>query len=293
MSGTESMEVHAFPPESATVQVEVAARTRAGTGRVVNTDHHLVVRLARRFDTVLTSLDPGHVPEVYDERGYALVVADGIGDGAAAESASRLAIVSLAHLALVFGHWRLRLSEDIADDVIQQLDRFYRFTHGLLDATGKAHETGPLRSSLTAAVSAGDQLFVAHAGHSRAYLFRGGTLIQLTRDHTVVSHRAAAAAVAPTGAGLQDGPHVLVNTLGSPRQSLAIEVKRVILVDNDLVVVCTNGLTDALPDDRIVQILGSDAGLEGKVQMLLDAAFAEAQAADDVTAVAARYQIRT
>jgi protein phosphatase len=278
----------AFPPESATVRVEVAAQTKAGIGRALNTDHHLVLRLQRRLETMLTSLDPGQVPEFYDERGYALVVADGLGDGAAAESASRLAVASLAHLALLFGQWRLRVSEDIADDVIQRLDRFYRFTHGLLDAARQANESGPLRSALTAVMSAGDQLFVAHAGHSRAYLFRDGTLIQLTRDQTLVPHPS----VVPFVNGLRDGRHVLVNSLGS-QQNLAVDIERITLADGDVVVVCTNGLTDALGEDRIGQILGSDVAIGGKVQMLLDAAFAEGQATDDVTVVGARYQMTT
>jgi protein phosphatase len=174
--------------------------------------------------------------------------------------------------------------------VIQRLDRFYRFTHGLLDAARQTDQTAPLRSALTAVMSAGDQLFVAHAGHSRAYLFRDGTLIQLTRDQTLLSHPA----VVPFASGLRDGRHVLVNSLGSPEQHhLAVDIERIALVNGDVVVVCTNGLTDALPEDRIAQILGTDVGIEGKLQMLLDAAFAEGQATDDVTVVGARYQMTT
>src|SRR4051812_33035534 len=69
-----------FPPPSSTVQVTFGAQSRRGRSRVVNEDHYLVLRLGRYQETLLTSLPNDAVAARFDEYGYAMVVADGMGD---------------------------------------------------------------------------------------------------------------------------------------------------------------------------------------------------------------------
>jgi serine/threonine protein phosphatase PrpC len=70
---------------SATVDVELAGRTHRGTVRLINTDHFLVIRLSRRQETLLRA-GQGRPAQAFNESGYIMLVADGLGDDGAARS---------------------------------------------------------------------------------------------------------------------------------------------------------------------------------------------------------------
>src|SRR5437899_8610769 len=77
---------------SSKVRAEVGALSHPGKVRPNNEDSFLAARFARSMLTLTTNLSPDQVPDRYEEAGYALVVADGIGGAAAGEVASSLAI---------------------------------------------------------------------------------------------------------------------------------------------------------------------------------------------------------
>ena len=277
-----------FPPLSATARAEFAVRTRNGGSQPVNEDHHLVTRLARSHETLFTSLPAELVPR-FDEYAYAMVVADGM--GTSGELASRLAIVALVELALRFGEWRLRVEDGIARDIIDKINMFYRQIDSALVHANRSAGTAPLHTTLTAAVSAGRDLFFAHVGHSRAYLLRDDDLIQLTRDHTHMVRKDAARAplVDLTGAA-SDRHHILTDALGAGVVDPQIDIERLTLANRDTVMLCTNGLTDAIGDKTIAEVLGSKQPVDAQAATLISLA-EQAAAADDVTVVLARYHV--
>jgi PPM family protein phosphatase len=282
-----------FPPPSSTVQVRFAAESRPGRSRLVNEDHYLVIRLGRHQETILTSLPEQTIGKRFDEYGYAMVVADGFGPAGGGEIASRLAIATLVHLVRHFGKWNLRVDHDIARDIMARAELFYRHVDSAV-----VHEslTGPipgLQTTLTATFGAGRDLFFAHVGHSRAYLFREGHLWRLTRDHTIGPSRTTSSPVAPlvdVSATARDLKHIITNTIGM-RGSVGptIDLERLQLADNDVVLVCTNGLTDAVDERAIGDVLGSGASPDDRCRTLVELATA-ANAEDDVTALVAEYE---
>src|SRR4051812_27533275 len=76
-----------FPPPSATVHARFGAQSRRGRSRLVNEDHYLVLRLARNQETLLTSLSDQAIVAPFEEHGYAMVVADGMGGTGTGEAA--------------------------------------------------------------------------------------------------------------------------------------------------------------------------------------------------------------
>jgi serine/threonine protein phosphatase PrpC len=275
-----------FPPLSALVHADFAARSRRGPGRD-NTDHYLVIRLQRSQETLLTSLPA--VGKRFDEQAYGCVIADGMGE--TGEKASRLTISALLELALRYCHWQVRVDERVATEVMESLTEFYRQIDCALVAANRTTADTPLLTTLTALVSAGKDLFFAHVGHSRAYLYRGDQLIQLTRDHTQAAQRTrpAASLVDPTEAVL-DLHHMVTEALGSSSIDRRIDVERVTLVNRDVVMLCTNGLTDVVGDEEIARVLGSDRTPDEKTATLIDAAI-RSHANDDVTVVIGHYDI--
>lgn len=279
-----------FPPASATVRADFAARSQRGRLRAVNEDHYLVLRLERGQETLLTSLPDSHAVGRFEERGYAMIVADGMGETGAGEIASRIAVASLVELAVHFGKWQIRVDPAVAQDVMARLEHFYRQISGALvleSASGRRL----LRTTLTAAVSGGRDLFFAHLGHSRAYLYRKGELIQITKDHTLHTGRDPTEAnQLPAASVTSDLEHAGSDTTGAGVVSPGINIERFGLRDRDVVLLCTSGLTNAVPDEAIARVLGSNGTPDEQCDALIAAATA-ACADDDATVVVGHYHV--
>ncbi len=100
----------------------VDPRTAART----NTDHYLAIRLGRMQETLLSSLPPADLPPRFEEYGYALVVADGLGDRGSGARASRVALSALAQLAIRYGRWNVRVDADSIADITEQGEFLYQ-----------------------------------------------------------------------------------------------------------------------------------------------------------------------
>ena len=277
-----------FPPLTTLVQAEIGAASRRRSGERESSDQYLVLKLGRSQETLLTSLPPGAIAKRFDESAYGMVVADGM--GSLGDVASGLSVAGLLQLALRFGRWNLRVDDQQAVDIIERITHFYRQIDSALVNVNRQGGVAPLYSTLTAVVSGGRDLFFAHVGHSRAYLFRAGALIRLTRDHTRASLRQRARHLVDLSGAASDVNHVLTDALGAGSEDPRIDVERLTLADGDIVMLCTNGLTDALADQKIAAILGSNRPAQEMCETLLSRAL-EGGIDDDVTVVLSRYHV--
>jgi len=258
------------PPPSGPVEAVFGARSRRGLLRSANDDHYLILRLGRHQETLLTSLPDNEIPERFDEYAYGMVVADGM--GRAGETASRLAISTLVHLGIYFGKFHVRVDEPIAEEMVDRAQRFYRSIDSTLVKASQNSSSG-LQSTLTAVYTAGNELFFAHVGRSRAYVFRDGELMQLTHDHTVILESPGRPALGKAGAAAR------------------VDIERCGLLDGDTILLCTNGLTDMVKDAQIATVLESQGTPDEQSAALVDLAIT-AGGSDDVTALVAHYRFR-
>jgi PPM family protein phosphatase len=279
-----------FNPLSASVRVEFGARSRPGNQRA-NEDHYLIFRVGRSQKMLASSLREADLPGHFEEYGYVMLVADGVGPLGSGAVASRLAISTLAHLLLYFGNWNLRIDERTAADVTHRAEWFY---HRTADALSAKSHLEPLLAgmgtTLTAVFSAGDDLFYAHVGHSRAYLFRDGQLILLTRDHTLAQRLVERHGPVPVEPVAQDLKHILTDALGGAGRTPEVDIERLKLWDNDCILLCTDGLTDVVDDEAIADALALPRQLDEQCQALTDLAVAR-RGNDDVTVLLANYRI--
>ena len=223
----------------------------------------------------------------FDEYGYGMVVADGLGPSG--EAASRLAVSTLVDLAIHFGRWQVRIDEPIAEEVLDRARRFYQSVDAALVAVGRDSERR-LRTTMTTVYTAGTALFFAHVGHSRAYLFRDRQLTQLTHDHTVQRTRARGPLIVDVAAASQDLHHVVTQTLGRTGPGASqIDLERFGLLHDDIILLCTNGLSDAIEDGQIAAALRAHSLPDEQCRALVDLAVA-AGGRDDVTALVAHYR---
>jgi PPM family protein phosphatase len=283
--------IGALRPPSATVQVEFAARSHAGRSQTHNEDHYLIQALGRTQRTLSTSLPAADLPGPFEEYAYVMLVADGVGGKGPGALASRVALSTLAHLALHFGQWNVRVDEQTAADIVERAEWFYQQTHDVLREKGlNRAETAGMATSLTAAYSAGDELFVAHVGHTRAYMFRTGELVQLTHDQTVASRFAEAVRPTPVAVESDDLRHILTDTIGGSNANPEVEISRHRLVHGDCVLLCTDGLSDLVSDDGIAEVLTLRRSLDEQCTRLIDLAL-DRGGTDNVTVVLAQYNI--
>ena len=256
-----------------------------------NTDHYLAVKLGRVQETLISSLAPADLPPRFEEYAYSIFVADGRGRRAAGARGSRVALSTLAHLAIRYGKWHVRVDPETAEHIKEQIEFFSRQAH---DALYNAHladsEPTDLATSLTAVYIAGTDLFAMGIGNSRALLFRDDHLVQLTTDRTF--DRWLGAAHTRTS---KDAPPDLRNAHGATaggQPDGPVGIEHVQLASGDRLVLCTNGLTDFVKERDIAEALTSRRHPREQCQELVDLAIATGSA-DDITVVVADYRLRT
>jgi protein phosphatase len=286
------LRVDEFQPLSALVTVEFGASSHAGHDRPQNEDHYMILRLRRDQEILATSLLPFDLPGRFEERGYAMMVADGGGIAGSGAQASRLALSTIAHLAVHTGRWNLRLDAQTAESIIERAEWLYDGAARAVDQQGLSTPAlAGMATTLTTIFSAGNELFYAHVGNSRAYLFRDGELIQLTRDHTLDQRLSEVMGpVAVPRAPQHDLKNILTDAIGGGRGVPAVDVERFRLADNDIILLCTDGLTASLDDDTIADVLAHPRRLPDQCKLLIELA-SKSACSDDATALLARYHI--
>jgi PPM family protein phosphatase len=279
--------------QSALVRVDIAALSHPGNVRHNNEDHYLVVRFGRSLDVLMTNLPKGDTQGKAEEMGYGLVVADGMGGAEGGEVASRLAINTLIDLVLAVPDWILRLDLDgeQAQKIMRRSTRRYRqVSDKISQQADRDPQLAGMGTTMTAAVSLAENLIVTHVGDSRAYLFREGKLLQLTRDQTIVQALLDMGEISREGAAAHPWRHILTQALGKPGSDLQVESRHVKLGDGDCLLLCTDGLTEMVPDANIVEVLGREETAGRACSALLSLAL-ERGGKDNVTVIVARYRM--
>ncbi len=141
-------------------------------------------------------------------------------------------------------------------------------------------------TTATVCVVMNGEAVLGQVGDSRAYLFRGGRLTQLTRDQTLRQLMIEKGQIDPENASDVFGAHIILQAVGTS-PDVEVDLKRVPLEGGDALLICSDGLVDALADAAIGETLGeASTSEEACAQLILRAR--EAGASDNVTCVVAR-----
>jgi protein phosphatase len=218
------------------------------------------------------------------------VVADGMGGHAAGEVASAMATKTV-HETLVGApdpdETRLVRDHGLEDpaDVLRERLR-YAMNQASIRIRRESEarpETRGMGTTLVVLVVDGDQAHLAHVGDSRAYLFRQGRLIRLTRDHTVVQQEIDAGRLTPEIARCLHHRHILTQSVGYHGPVEPDTTTRVV-EPGDVFVLCSDGLTDPLDDDALARII-EGTPIDMLAHVLVEEAL-KAGTEDNVTVVA-------
>ena len=220
-----------------------------------------------------------------------MVVADGMGGAAAGERASALAVGSVEAFVLNTLKWFLHLSGHDEHALLAELRQsLERADRTVVERARSNPALQGMGTTLTMAYSVATDLYIVHAGSSRAYLFRAGELEQLTSDHTLVQTLIDGGAISPENARRRKWRNVVTNVIGGPSEGVFAEIHKLALLDGDTLLFCTDGLTQPVSDDAIAEVLGHHPDPDDACARLVDLALSRG-GPDNVTAVVARYQV--
>jgi protein phosphatase len=218
-------------------------------------------------------------------------VADGMGGHASGEVAARIAVEEMAEFFRLTGR-----DGEATWPFAEERARSYpenRLLAGIkianLRILERARAEGSLQGMGTTLVCAsftgrGREVLVAHVGDSRAYLLRRGSLSQLTEDHSLLNDVLRAKQLTPQEIATFPHKNVILRALGM-RETVEVDVQRLELEADDLLLLCCDGLSGPVPDARTAEIVRAGRGdLKRTAQALIDAAI-EAGGPDNVTCV--------
>lgn len=276
--------------QSQRVAVEMHGVSHPGKVRPRNEDVFLTARVERSFTTLQSNLAAGLVPDHSSDVTHAMVVADGMGGMAAGEVASQLAVSTLVSHFLGTSNWIMRTGTWENQTLLERMTERYRRANTVVHQISRAHpELAGMGTTMTLAFNVGASLFVGHIGDSRAYLFRGTRLQQLTRDHSLAQDLVDSGMLSPDQVATHQLRHVLTQALGQQEAGENAQVQKLSFQDGDRVLLCSDGLTNMVSDDEMTRILAANRSVVETCESLLGAAL-DNGGKDNVTIALAHYR---
>lgn len=200
-----------------------------------------------------------------------VVLADGMGGHNAGEVASRMAVTLIAEQ---LGEWL----PDNSDASMRELRRAMAVgvdaaNRSIFEAANTNADYHGMGTTLVLAVVHQGEMVLGHAGDSRAYLWREGTLKQLTRDHSLLQEQIDSGLITLAEAAMSSNHNLVTRALGV-EDLVLLDVQHHPIEEGDLYLLCSDGLTDMLDDEEIAEELADSTVFdpETRAQRLIDLA---------------------
>ena len=207
-------------------------------------------------DYVFVSIAPiGNLPNVF-------IVADGMGGHNAGDYASKYTVEMIEE--------QIRESErtvaaDILKDAIEKANSYIRSM-----ARGDSALTG-LGTTVVAASVKGTILQVANVGDSRLYIVNQNEIRQITRDHSLVAEMVRMGGIDQRTARFHPDKNIITRAVGA-LDTVEADFFQETLVQGDIILLCSDGLTNMLEDEEIQKIIIRQNSLSEKGKALIQAA---------------------
>ena len=236
-----------------------------------------MLRVAEQYATTDTGRQRRANEDSLLARSPLFVVADGMGGAQAGEVASKIA-VDLFEQGL--GD-TVQPEGDLAARASAANARIHELSHTNAEQAG-------MGTTLTAVYVAPEEVAIAHVGDSRAYRLRAGELMRLTDDHSLVDELMRQGKITPEEAIDHPQRSVITRALG-PEPAVEIDTRSYAARAGDVYLLCSDGLTTMLPEERLSEILRSHQRLRDAGEALIAAAN-DAGGRDNITVVLFRLE---
>ena len=268
-------------------EIDVYGLTHPGKVRTENQDHFLICSLRKQMVVHLTSLTETDSLMGESERlAFVAMVADGVGGGTKGAEASRVTLETATQY--VSRSMRCYYAARSADErgFSEALQEAAFQCHADLMRRGEENpENRGMATTLTLYLSVWPRVFLLQVGDSRCYLLRDGELTQITRDQTMAQELVDLGALKPEEAPNTRLAHTLSSSIGG-RQSSPV-VSQFDMTWGTVVLLCSDGLTDHVSDERIRDRLRSMTSARQVCEDLLQEAL-EGGGSDNITVIVGR-----
>ena len=206
-------------------------------------------------DCVYSSVEPiGSLPNLF-------IVADGMGGHKAGDIASRLTVDSVTS----------QLSKSNGRDYITLInDTIIKANEEVINKAAESEDYAGMGTTLVVATIFNNVLKVANVGDSRLYII-GDDIIQITRDHSLVEEMVISGQLDRADARIDTRKNIITRAIGGERHVEA-EMFSVELKPDDLVLMCSDGLSNMVDDEKILQIVKSNPDIEEAARILISTA---------------------
>jgi protein phosphatase len=219
-----------------------------------------------------------------------LVVADGMGGHASGEIASRMAVDAIRNYFDAPGEGCKppligRYDDDLTEDT-NRLGSAVRLANmAIYEAAQRNDKWRGMGTTIVCALLNKRKLSIAHVGDSRLYLIRAGGIEQLTDDHSVVAEQVKRELISREEADQSEIKNMLTRALGT-ETNVEVDLNQLNLLGNDVLVLCTDGLTNMVRDEEILSLVlaGRDPSV---VSQRLIARANEGGGKDNITVIVA------
>ena len=265
-------------------QLELYGRTDVGCVRTGNEDGFLLQIAGKP----MPSLNAVPKEGVLGPAEVIAAVSDGMGGAAAGEVASRTALVTLSRY---LEERNPSLTQGDCSAKVRLVEAAVHLANQAVIEKGR--EMGikkTMGATITAALFAGDALYLFQVGDSRAYVMRAGCLAPVTRDQSFVGHLVAMGTITEEQALKHPQRNVILQALGT-QDHLKVDVSYLPLCRGDLVLLCSDGLYSEFEPDALNELVNQSAALPlpELVNRLVDTAV-ESGGKDNITVLGIRAQ---
>ena len=222
------------------------------------------------------SSDTGRVREINQDSYFCseykdihvFAVADGMGGHNAGEVASRIAVETIKDLLYNF-------REDLINGQLEVSNFINKL---LLEANEKilikANEDKDLKgmgTTITLVCILENEIFIGHIGDSRAYIYSDEKLVQITEDHSLVAELVKNGTITEIEAINHPQKNVITRALGTDKE-VKIDIFNRKVNKDDIIILCTDGLTNLVSEDRIKHVLIENEDVQKSCDILTNAA---------------------
>ena len=266
-------------------EIDVYGLTHVGKVRKENQDHFLICQLKKQMVVQRTSLpQTGHLMAEPERLAFLMMVADGVGGAAKGAEASRLALEAVTRY--VANGMRCYYAAHDDGELTETLQEGALQCHAELVRQGEDHpECRGMATTLTLYLGVWPRAYLLQVGDSRCYLLREGELTQITRDQTMAQELIDLGVITRTAAENTRLAHTLSSSIGG-RQTAPVVTR----IDNnwgDVALLCSDGLTNHVTDERIRDVLRSMKSAKQVCQDLLQEAL-DGGGSDNISIIVAR-----
>lgn len=217
---------------------------------------HIGRRRDMNQDYMYTSTTPvGNLPNLF-------VVADGMGGHNAGEYASRFTVDKVVEVISQNGQ---------QEPVAAMKEALTEANSQLLEEAGADPSKSGMGTTVVAATVIGDLLHVANIGDSRLYVIDHEAIRQITRDHSLVEEMVRLGEMDKAAAKVHPDKNIITRAIGVTRE-LAVDFFEVKLRPEDMILLCSDGLTNMVEDEEIKEIVLEQKNIVEKAEKLINTA---------------------